>query len=140
LRGDRNHETVDASAKQPVSGQDGGLGPVSAVAGGDTGLGISVDSDVTTEKPFSGTSSWRERGMMPFYSVRHLSGEFEELPCLLQLEDECAAMYFNIVHGVKLRRRFTTEQFGRPCEDYLLVARDVNAAGLTAVREIALFE
>jgi hypothetical protein len=78
--------------------------------------------------------------MMPLYAVRHLSGEFEELPCLLQLEDECAAMYFNIVHGVRLRRRFTTAKIGEPCEEYLLVARDVNALGLTEGREIALFE
>jgi hypothetical protein len=77
---------------------------------------------------------------MPLYAVRDLAGRFEELPCLVQLEDEGAAMYFNIVHGAKLRRRFTTENNNRPCQDYLLVARDVDALGLTAEREIALFE
>jgi hypothetical protein len=35
--------------------------------------------------------------MMPFYKVRHLVGELEEHPCLQQLEDECAAMYFNVI-------------------------------------------
>jgi hypothetical protein len=81
-----------------------------------------------------------ERGLMPLYAVRHLAGSLEEMPCLLQLEDECAAMYFNIVHGARLRRRFTTSRTGRPCRDYLLVARDVDPRGLSAEREIALFE
>ena len=77
---------------------------------------------------------------MPYYAVRDLAGHFEEWSCLIQLEDEGAAMYFNIVHGARLRRRFTTENTGRPCRDYLLVARDVDALGLTAEREITLFE
>jgi hypothetical protein len=77
---------------------------------------------------------------MPYYAVRDLAARFEEWSCLIQLEDESAAMYFNIIHGAKLRRCFTTENIGRPCGDYLLVARDVNAQGLTAEREIALFE
>ena len=78
--------------------------------------------------------------MMALYAVRHLAGGLEELQCLLQLEDECAAMYFNIVHGARLRRRFTTSRTGRPCNDYLLVARTVDSVGLTAEREIALFD
>jgi hypothetical protein len=77
---------------------------------------------------------------MPYYLVRHLAGEFEEVPCLMQLEDECAAMYFNVIHGAKIRRRFTTTESGKPCEDYLLVARDIKPEGLTGEREIALFE
>ena len=77
---------------------------------------------------------------MPYYLVRHLAGQFEELPCLVQLEDECAAMYFNVIHGAKIRRRFTTTESGKPCEDYLLVARDIKPEGLTGEREIALFE
>jgi hypothetical protein len=77
---------------------------------------------------------------MPYYLVRHLAGSFEEVPCLVQLEDECAAMYFNVIHGAKIRRRFTTAESGKLCEDYLLVARDIKAEGLTGEREIALFE
>ena len=77
---------------------------------------------------------------MPYYLVRHVAGQFEELPCLVQLEDECAAMYFNIIHGPKLRRRFTTAESDKPCEDYLLVARDILPQGLAEDREIALFE
>jgi hypothetical protein len=77
---------------------------------------------------------------MPFYAVRDRAGRFEELPCLLQIEDEGAAMYFNIVHGGRLHRRFTTQNNNRPCQDYLLVARNVDALGSTAEREITLFE
>jgi hypothetical protein len=54
---------------------------------------------------------------MPFYVVRCLTGEFEELSCFRQLEDEGAALYFNIVHGAKIRRRFTTENSGEQCTD-----------------------
>jgi hypothetical protein len=77
---------------------------------------------------------------MPYYFVRHLAERFEELPCLVQLEDECAAMYFNIIHGTKIRRHFTTAESGQPCQDYLLVARDIKPEGLTEDREIVLFE
>jgi hypothetical protein len=77
---------------------------------------------------------------MPHYVVRHLAGQFEELSCLIQLEDENAAMYFNIIHGANVRRRFTTRKFGKRCEDYLLVARDTRAFGVTEEREITLFE
>jgi hypothetical protein len=77
---------------------------------------------------------------MPYYVVRHLAGEFEEFPCLIQLEDECAAMYFNIIHSAKIRRRFTTAESGKPCGDYLLVATDIKPQGLAENREIALFE
>jgi hypothetical protein len=77
---------------------------------------------------------------MPYYAVRHLAGQFEEVSCLIQLEDEGAAMYFNVVHGARIRRRFTTEHVGRRCDDYLLVARDIKAPGLVEEREIALFE
>jgi hypothetical protein len=82
-----------------------------------------------------------EQQMMPFYKVRHLAGEFEELPCLQQLEDECAAMYFNVIYGAKVRRRFTTEKISKRCEDYVLVAQeDAAAAGLVEEREIPLFD
>jgi hypothetical protein len=77
---------------------------------------------------------------MPYYAVRHLAGQFEELSCLVQLEDENAAMYFNIVHGAKVCRRFTTKNTGRPCKEYLLVARDFRVTGLVEEREIALFD
>ena len=61
--------------------------------------------------------AWENR--MPLYVVRHLGGDFEELSCFQQLEDESAAMYFNIIHGAKVRRRFTTERAGDKCTDYL---------------------
>jgi hypothetical protein len=76
---------------------------------------------------------------MPLYVVRHLRGEFEELSCFRQLEDEAAAMYFNIVHGAKVRRRFTTDSVGDKCTDYVLVAREAGTGGLIEEREIALF-
>jgi hypothetical protein len=75
---------------------------------------------------------------MPDYAVRHRAGRLQEWPCLIQIEDECAAMYFNIIHGAKIRRRFTTKETGKPCEDFLLVARE--GPGVTEEREIALFE
>ena len=85
--------------------------------------------------------SVRERHMIPSYKIRHVAGTSEEISCLQQLEDECAAMYFNIVHGAKLRRRFTTEAAGKRCEDYVLVAEEISdAAGRPEEREIALFE
>ena len=77
---------------------------------------------------------------MPYYLVRHVAGQREELPCLIQLEDENAAMYFNIIHGAKHRRRFTTAENGKRCADYLLMARDIKPRGMTAERQIALFE
>ena len=77
---------------------------------------------------------------MPYYLVRHLVGQFEELPCLIQLEDENAAMYFNIIHGARIRRRFTTKTTGKPSEEFRLVARDIKPKGLIEEREIALFE
>ena len=76
---------------------------------------------------------------MPLYVVRRLDGECEELPCFLQLEDEGAAMYFNIVHGAKVRRRFTTERVGDECTDYVLVAREAETGGFVREREISLF-
>jgi len=78
--------------------------------------------------------------MLPLYTVRHLAGEFEELCCFRQLEDENAALYFNIVHGAKVRRRFTTQRSGERCADYVLIARATGAGGLTEEREIALFD
>lgn len=78
--------------------------------------------------------------MIPHYIVRHLAGEFEELSCFRQLEDESAAMYFNIVHGAKVRRRFTTQQSGEQCGDYVLIAREAGAGGRINEREITLFD
>jgi hypothetical protein len=50
-------------------------------------------------------------------------------------------MYFNVIYGAKVRRRFTTEQIGRKCEDYVLVAQeDGTAAGRREEREIPLFD
>jgi hypothetical protein len=77
---------------------------------------------------------------MPDYAVRHRGGRLEEWPCLIQIEDEYAAMYFNIIHGAKLRRRFTTEETGKRSKDFMLVARECGAFGGTAEREITLFE
>jgi hypothetical protein len=77
---------------------------------------------------------------MPDYAVRHRAGRLQEWPCLIQIEDECAAMYFNIIHGARICRRFTTEETGKPCEDFLLVARDSSEPGVTQEREITLFE
>ena len=77
---------------------------------------------------------------MPFYVVRHLGGEFEELSCFRQLEDEGAVLYFNIVHGAKVRRRFTTEKVGDKCRDYVLVAKEAGAGGFIEEREISLFD
>jgi hypothetical protein len=74
------------------------------------------------------------------YLVRHLAGGSEELPCFVQWEDESAAMYFNIVHGSKFRRRFTTEGAGNACDDYLLIARELRRDGSTRERQIALFD
>jgi hypothetical protein len=78
--------------------------------------------------------------MIPLYVVRHVAGDFEELCCLRQWEDESAALYFNIVHGTKLRRRFTTRKSGEQCADYVLVAKGTGPGGLIEEREIALFE
>jgi hypothetical protein len=77
--------------------------------------------------------------MMPLYVVRHLTGEFEELSCFRQLEDESAALYFNIVHGAKVRRQFTTQQSGERCADYVLIARATGTDGSVEERKIALF-
>ena len=86
-------------------------------------------------------TTYRARpNMIPFYIVRHLAGEFEELCCFRQLEDESAALYFNIVHGAKVRRRFTTQRYGEQCADYVLISRATGAGGLTEEREIALFD
>ena len=78
--------------------------------------------------------------MIPFYIVRHLAGEFEELSCFRQIEDESAALYFNIVHGAKVRRRSTTQKSGEQCADYVLVARATGTCGLIEETEIALFD
>jgi hypothetical protein len=54
---------------------------------------------------------------MRLYVVRHIRRDFEELSCFRQLENERAAMYFNIVHGANVRRRFATERAGDECTD-----------------------
>ena len=77
---------------------------------------------------------------MPIYLVRHLTGALEEMSCFVQLEDESAAMYFNIVHGSKLRRKFTTDGCGTPCEDYLLIATEFRNDGSAHERAIALYD
>jgi hypothetical protein len=82
---------------------------------------------------------WENEMSMPLYIVRHLGGDFEELSCFRQLEDESAAMYFNIIHGGKVRRRFTTERAGDRCADYVLVAKEAGTDGCSEEREIALF-
>jgi len=77
---------------------------------------------------------------MAHYTIRHLAGGHEELPCFRQLEDESAALYFNIVHGAKVRRRFTTSKPGAPCTDYVLIAREDRIGGAVRERAIALFD
>jgi hypothetical protein len=77
---------------------------------------------------------------LPTYLVRRLAENFEELSCFVQLEDESAAVYFNIVHGSKLRRKFTTEHCGRRCEGYVLIAREIKTDGSTEDRAVALFD
>jgi hypothetical protein len=77
---------------------------------------------------------------LPTYLVRHLAGNFEELSCFVQLVDESAAMYFNIVHGSKLRRKFTTENSGKRCEDYVLIAREIRTDGSMEDRAVTLFD
>src|SRR5258705_13317462 len=79
------------------------------------------------------------RNMIPFYIVRHLAGELEELSCFRQLEDESAAMYFNIVHGAKVRRRFTTQESGEQCADYVLIARAPGTDGFIEARKSSLY-
>jgi hypothetical protein len=49
-------------------------------------------------------------------------------------------MYFNIVHGAKVRRRFTTQKSGERCTDYVLVAQEAEPGGRINEREITLFE
>ena len=50
-------------------------------------------------------------------------------------------MYFNVVHGAKVRRRFTTEPIGEQCRDYVLVARiDGADSDPLEEREISLFD
>ena len=78
--------------------------------------------------------------MIPHYTIRHLAGAHEELSCFRQLEDESAALYFNIVHGAKVRRRFTTTRSGVPCTDYVLIAREDGSGGTVRERAIALFD
>ena len=98
-------------------------------------------SETNVRAPIGGTARRAIRDPeVPIYLVRHLTGALEELSCFVQLEDESAAMYFNIIHGAKLRRRFTTEKVGKQCEDYLLIARDFKAPGLMEEREVALFD
>jgi len=77
---------------------------------------------------------------MPIYLVRHVAERSEELSCLVQLEDECAALYFNIVHGRRISRRFTTQKLGERCEDYVLIAQDIKADGSMNERIITLFD
>ena len=78
--------------------------------------------------------------MIPHYTIRHLAGAHEELSCFRQLEDESAALYFNIVHGAKVCRRFTTSKLGAPCTDYVLIARENGNGGAINERTIALFD
>ena len=78
--------------------------------------------------------------MIPHYTIRHLAGAREELSCFRQLEGESAALYFNIVHGGKIRRRFTTSISGKPCMDYALIAREDGDGGVVKERAIALFD
>jgi hypothetical protein len=91
----------------------------------------------------SGAECSEKRSMastLPTYLVRHLAGNFEELSCFVQLEDESAAMYFNIIHGTKLRRKFTTETSGKRCKDYVLIAREIRTDGSMEDRAVALFD
>jgi hypothetical protein len=129
----------DSPTPHQISGHHGIAGDLPAVAARDPGLDISVEADVLAGRPF-GKIFQIKRSMMPLYAVRHLAGDFEELSCLLQLEDECAAMYFNIIHGAIVRRRFTTQGIGDRCPDYVLIASETGPGGCIEEREIALFD
>ena len=98
-------------------------------------------SETNVRAPIGGTARRAIRDPeVPIYLVRHLTGALEELSCFVQLEDESAAMYFNIVHGSKLRRKFTTDRHGTPCEDYLLIATEFRTDGSAHERAIALYD
>jgi len=56
------------------------------------------------------------------------------------MEDDGAAMYFNIVTGAKARRRFTTESVGDKMQDYVLVAKEAGTGELIEEREIAIID
>jgi hypothetical protein len=140
FRNDAGHgDVADSSTWHQISDHHGITGDLSRVAARDARLDISVEADVLTRRPF-GKMFQITRSMMPLYAVRHLAGDFEELSCLLQLEDECATMYFNIIHGARVRRRFTTQRLGARCPDYVLIARETGPGGCIEEREIALFE
>jgi hypothetical protein len=119
-----HRQVADDSTKHELSDQNGGAGYLPGIGIGHDRLDLSLEA---------------RRNMTPFYIVRHLAGEFEELSCFRQLEDESAAMYFNIVHGATVRRRFTTQQSGEQCADYVLVARARGTDGFIEERKIALF-
>ncbi len=134
--------THDAAIRNPakcdVSRQNGGAGCQPHNAVDRTGLDFSVALTSPPRDP-EGKSQGATPRMIPHYVVRHLAGQREELSCLPQLEDESAAMYFNIVHGRRACRRFTTQGSGKRCAEYVLIARQTRTDGRVEEREIALY-
>jgi hypothetical protein len=130
-------QVADDSAKHELSDQNGSAGYLPGIGIGHDRLDLSIGS-LRANRPFNAKYRAR-RNMIPFYIVRHLAGKLEELSCFRQLEDESAAMYFNIVHGAKVRRRFTTQESGERCPDYVLIARAPGTDGFIEERKITLF-
>jgi len=133
-----HRQVADDSTKHELSDQNGSAGYLPGIGIGHDRLDLSLE-DHFAPRDHSSTTYRARRNMISFYIVRHLAGEFEELSCFRQLEDEGAAMYFNIVHGAKVRRRFTTQESGEKCADYVLIARASRTDGFIEERKIALF-
>jgi hypothetical protein len=131
-------QPADDSTKHELSDQNGSAGYLPGIGIGHDRLDLSLEDHFAPKGPFNAKYRAR-RNMIPFYIVRHLAGELEELSCFRQLEDESAAMYFNIVHGAKVRRRFTTQESGERCPDYVLIARAPGTDGFIEERKITLF-
>jgi len=133
-----HRQVADDSTKHELSDQNGSAGYLPGIGIGHDRLDLSLEDHFAPRDHFNATYR-ATRNMIPFYIVRHLAGEFEELSCFRQLEDESAAMYFNIIHGAKVRRRFTTQESGEKCADYVLIARAPGTNGFIEERKIALF-
>ena len=98
-----HRQVADDSTKHELSDQNGSAGNLPGIGIGHDRLDLSLEDHFAPTDHFNATYRAR-RNMIPLYTVRHLAEELEELSCFRQLEDESAAMYFNIVHGAKLRR------------------------------------
>jgi hypothetical protein len=133
-----HRQVADDSTKHELPDQNGSAGYLPGIGIGHDRLDLSLEDHFAPTDHFNATYRAR-RNMIPLYTVRHLAEELEEFSCFRQLEDESAAMYFNIVHGAKVRRRFTTQESGEQCADYVLIARAPGTDGFIEERKIALF-